>query len=426
MNQNPETITDKKDKNIKSSLSISFSSDVHGSRGMSSDNIPENSTSGKTVDSSKPVPTASQRQRNYNGSRMKSSESFFATRSDVFEIDGHVERLSNQLQKNYRSKSKKSNIWNAKRAPLKRFLMCSCIRAPSVFSSDEICLYAKVGDLLLYREGTSFEQRYLSPEVMRGIKSSLDGKYIPKTRHIKMWNHIGIVVSLYNEEDEAEVGEYIKYILYADDIGLRLRKLNEVTNSCVIAHDLCSLRPVQIKNSKQEQLYSKFVDDIESIALLAQNGKLLWSNFEQAERCKNNERSTIDEDLLLILDNPFVSRFHALFTQRMHDLSFSPSQEGIQEATRLFYSMLAVHQENVKVQEQNSGALEKLNSFGTSGNTAVIPLEMIFKSLSVMNEDEGESKQSDHEFSMRLKNMLSGMDDDSDGQVSLVCMVFPR
>ena len=88
--------------------------------------------------------------------------------------------------------------------------------------------------------------------------------------------------------------------------------------------------------------------------------------------------------------------------------------------------MLAVHQENVKVQEQNSGALEKLNSFGTSGNTAVIPLEMIFKSLSVMNEDEGESKQSDHEFSMRLKNMLSGMDDDSDGQVSLVCMVFPR
>jgi hypothetical protein len=350
---------------------------------------------------------------------MKSSESFFASRSDVFEIDGHVERLSNQLQKNHRSHSKKSNTWNAKRSFLKRFFMCASIHSPSLFSSDEICLYAKVGDLLLFREGTSFEQRYLSPEVMRGIKSSLDGKYIPKTRQIKMWNHIGIVVSLYN----AELGDYVKFILYADDIGLRLRTLSEVTNSCVIAHDLCSLRPVNIKNSKQQQLYSMFVDDIECVAQLAQNGKLLWSSIEQAERCKDEDRSTIDEDLLVILDNPHISRFNALFTQRMHKLSFSPSQEGIQEATRLFYSMMAVHQENEKVEWGGSTKSSHNLSFGKSGDTDTLPLEIIFKSLSVMNEDEGESKQGDHEFAMRLRNMLQGMDDDRDGQVSLVRML---
>lgn len=427
--QGPETIIDTEEKDnkskrkLRSNMSISFASDVNRSVEFPSDNISgqsspakEKTVDSKTLDSSKPLPTTSQRKRDYNASRVKSSESFFTTRSDVFEIDDHVERLSNQLQKSYRSKSRKTNTWNTKKSPLKRFFMCSLFRAPRMFSSDEICMYAKVGDLLLFREGTSFEHRYLSPEVMRGIKSSLDGKYIPKTRQIKMWNHVGIVVSLYDEETT----EYVKFLMYADDIGLRLRKLAEVTNSCVIAQDLCSLRPIQIKNSKQQQLYSQFVDDIESVALLAMDGKLLWSNFQQAERFKNEDWTTLDKDIVMILENPFVSRFHTLFTQRMHDLSFSPSLEGIQEATRLFYSMMAVYQQNEKVEQENSNSFQKMDSFGKAENTKQLPLTMIFKSLSVMNEDAGESKQSDHEFSMRLSTMLQGMDDDKDGLVSLV------
>jgi hypothetical protein len=422
--QGQETRIEKEDKKAKPSLSISFASD--GNHSIEDSNISAGKSPTKLMSSGSKTnesqsPTKSQRQRNYNNKRFKSSESFFKSRSDVFEIDGHAERLSNQIQKNHRSQSKKTNKWNAKRAPLKRFFKCSCVLAPSVFSADEICVYAKVGDLLLFREGASFEQRYLSPEVMRGIKSSLDGKYIPKVRQIKMWNRIGIVVSLYDDETD----DYTKYILYADDIGLRLRKLSEVTNSCVIAKDLCSLRPVNIKNSKQQHLYSTFVDDLESVALLAQNGKLLWSNFERAERCQGADRSTIDDDTLLILDHPHVSRFHKTFTERMQKLSFSPSQEGIREATRLFHSMLAVNHVNEKAGDSSSSSsaiqsLNKLASFGKSGDNDTLPLELIFKSLSVMNDDEGKSKQGDHEFAMRLRNMLGNMDEDKDGHVSLV------
>mmetsp|Transcript_28432 Transcript_28432/g.48060 ORF Transcript_28432/g.48060 Transcript_28432/m.48060 type:complete len:533 (-) Transcript_28432:2918-4516(-) len=358
---------------------------------------------------------SSKKLRKYSTSRVKSSSSFFSHRSDVFEIEDQVERLSTQLQKEYRSHSHQSNAWNAKKSPFQRFLMCACIRAPRVFSSDEINLYARVGDLLLFREGTTFEQSYLCPEVMRGIKSSLDGKYIPKTRHIKMWNHVGIVVSVFS----AETSEYVKHLLYADDIGFRLRKLSEVTNSCVISHNLCSLRPVKVKNSKlQKELYSTLVDDLESIAVLASRGKLLWSNFELAEQPKSSD-AEIDEDVRLLLDNPILTRFHSLFVERMHNLSFTPSQEGIQEATRLFYSMLAVHREHADDDEGNGSmkSIQKIASFGKVEET--IPLAIIFKSLSVMNDDEGESKQGDHEFGMRLKNMLISMDDNKDGLVSL-------
>lgn len=421
LNQGPETIesSDHGNHNSKSvaPLTVGTESDrnIDVDRSISpgkSLTVPKSPAISKASEST----AQNNKLRKYSTSRAKSSRSLFSNKSDVFEIEDQVDRLSHQIQKEYRSHTHESNAWNPKKSIFKRFLICSCFRAPRVFSSDEINLYARVGDLLLFREGTTFERSYLSPEVMRGIKSSLDGKYIPKTRYIKMWNHIGIVVNVFS----AETMEYVKHILYGDDIGLRLRKLSEVTNSCVISHNLCSLRPVKVKNSKQNQMYTNLVDDLESIALLSQRGKLLWSNFELMEKAKPVDRDTVDDDIKVLLDNPILCRFHELFVERMHHLSFSPSQEGIQEATRLFYSILAVHRENTDEESGTMKSMQKISSFSNSEDTETIPLAIIFKSLSVMNEDEGESKQGDHEFGVRLKNMLISMDDNKDGMVSLV------
>ena len=151
--QVPETTTvneeNSSNSNAKLNKSISFASEsnrsISGVEDNTTDNTPGQSSTIKKLSSAdsktsdpQQSPRSPKRLRKYNASRSKSSETFFASRSDVFEIDAHVEKLSNQLQKNYRSQSKKSNIWNAKRSTLKRFFMCSFFRSPRVFSSDEI------------------------------------------------------------------------------------------------------------------------------------------------------------------------------------------------------------------------------------------------------------------------------------------------
>ena len=410
----PET----NDDNSSSKLNISIKHDNH-TEGEGNTPTEKRVFPLNTMDSSKSFASTSKSKhtRGDNESTRSKTSKSVRNKSDVFEIDDHIDRLADKLQKDYRSRSKTSNEWNAKKPALTRFLMCSCLRAPRMFSATEICSYARIGDLLLFREGVTFESEYLSPEVLRGVKSSLDGKYIPKTRYIKLWNKIGIVVSLKSEQDD----EFIKYILHADDIGLKLRKLSEVTNSCVISRDLCSLRPVCIKNKKNQQLYSEFVDDLESIALLARDGKLLWSNFEKVDAHKNDDKATLEEDIALVLDNPKLTRFSGLYTQRMRRLSYSPSLEGVQEATRLFYSIMAVHQHNGNNTVLHSS--QKL-SMADRSEEDFIPLELIYKSLTVMNDDEGQSQQGDQEFAIRLRNMLKNMDENNDGRVSLVRVYF--
>lgn len=363
--------------------------------------------------------TRSQKQKKYNSSRTKSSSSYFTERNDVFEIEEHVEKLSTHLEKQYRVQSSKNNQWTARRSYVERFFKGSCFRAPRLFSCDEICQYSKVGDVLLFREGSSFENQYLSPEVMRGIRSSLDGKYIPKNRSIKMWNNAAIVVSLCHEDS----GELLKYALYADRTGLRIRKLSELTNSCNLSRNLCALRPLKIKNDKHRELYADLVDDLESVALLSMDGKLLWTNFAQAFSCVNGNRSNNEEDFSLILDNPILMRFYKNFIDRMQRFAYFPSQEGVQEATRLFYSILAIYLENCKNNKSSDSKTDGRSNFSSKSSfeksEQPLPLDFIHKSLSVMNDEKGESMNSDIEFTTRLRSLLQNMDDDNDGHVSL-------
>jgi len=331
---------------------------------------------------------------------------------DVFEIDEHWKTLSDKVETKEK-KQHKGNVPSRRKPLLMRAFKCMFFRSPSTLSADRLHDICKTGDLLLLRQGTTFEGTMLAPGVVRGIRSTLDGKYMPKTRHLNLWTHVGVVVSLDPVEarwaESSKSGsskkhvqvyeERVKCVLLADDRGITVTPLRDVlaaaeASALSESFPVCALRPLAA-SPMAANTYCTFADGLEELAALcgANSRCLTWGNIiDSAPEDSSSKQSSCFVNKKLIT-------FGTLFLNRISAASFRPSEENMAEAARLF-NMIYVSQES-----SHSDCERKVPTGALRSN-----METLLKRSGGI---------ADMESNARLEEMQRQMDSDCDGMISL-------
>jgi hypothetical protein len=255
----------------------------------------------------------------HQSSESKSNE--FSEEKDLFEVEKQLKGLHRSIDA---SKQTQHNAFVHSKPLFLRLFTCSIITQPAYRSMDQIHNSAKTWDLFFQRRGTEFEGDVLSQDILRGIKSTLDGKYMPKSCHLKLWTHVGIVItlsakqttpkpspratsalvsplplSLTAEEPSKPRRTFLsrvtpqrevktKYLLIANERGISLRNFQEVLATCDLitkgslptGRYVAAYRPIRVTKLGIPQ-YCHMCDYLEEIARLAQaaGGLLLWRDL---------------------------------------------------------------------------------------------------------------------------------------------------
>jgi hypothetical protein len=290
-------------------------------------NISSKQNSSTTPPSSSPPSVVIKKSRTLSFLRQSSGSKSndFSEEKDLFEVEKQLKGLHHSINA---SKQTEHNAFIHSKPLFLRLFSCSTLLTqPASRSMDQIHNSAKSWDLFFQRKGNQFEGEVLSEDVLRGVKSTLDGKYMPKSCHLKLWSHVGIVIalsaqttpkpsprggsvpsvvpvpsrplSLTAEEPPKTRKTFLsrvtpqrevktKYLLIANERGLSLRNFQEVLSTCdlIIRGSLptgryvAAYRPIRVTKLGVPQ-YCLMCEYLEKFAKLAQanGGLLLWRDL---------------------------------------------------------------------------------------------------------------------------------------------------
>ena len=416
---------------------------------------------------------------------------------DVYNVEEQTLLLSEQLNKPTAHRREKSF--------LRRALSCTCFTSPRSLSAEELYSAAKTGDLFFDRKGVVLEGQRLAHDIIRcpapprpvrrndvsvclclcvclcvclsdvpcggrGIRSTVDGKYIPKRRHLQLWTRVGFLVSLSDTSAPppaktrrlswagrpAESQEATKYVLFADNRGLRLTALRdllsivELTASLTFLDDnryVASLRPVLV-TGQGVAAYCTYADGLEEIASACRlsGGCLPWEALVSPVEASTNPPPSPSVSLtssgpsrqpffqggshvsslsypeesssVRLQASAWVREFADQYFSRLRGVLFMPSAENIAEATRCFHLIAASYPKQQRGEEDS----DWLDMSGRAKRGVQVPLAFLKKHLAglLQRGQQSGGHVGDQQFDERLGAMLRHMDGDGDGSISLV------
>jgi hypothetical protein len=122
---------------------------------------------------------------------------------EMFEIEKQLKRLHHSINS---SKQKEHNSYIQQKPFYFRLLSCHYFfKQPTKCSLEIIYQQSKTCDLFFQRKGYEFEGDLLSKDILRGVKSTLNGKYLPKSCHLNLWNHVGIIITITNKQITSKI-----------------------------------------------------------------------------------------------------------------------------------------------------------------------------------------------------------------------------
>lgn len=249
---------------------------------------------------------------------------------EMFEVEKQLKRLHHSINA---SKQKEHNAYIQFKPFYHRFFTCGFMTQPSHCTMETLYERSKTCDLFFQRKGYEFEGDLLSEDILRGVKSTLEGKYMPKSCHLNLWSHVGIIISLTTKQNTTKPSPRemttpttqialpissqtplslladqpkpqhrksilsrilplkeikTKYLLVANERGISLRNFHEILATCDVilrgslptGRYVAAYRPIRVTKLGIPQ-YCHMCEYLEEIAraALAAGGLLLWRDL---------------------------------------------------------------------------------------------------------------------------------------------------
>jgi hypothetical protein len=307
---------------------------------------------------------------------------------------------------------------------------------------------------------------------------------MPKTRELQLWSRVSFVVCVGSMASVSvqkartrrmswagrpvEPKVSTKYILFADNRGMRIRPLrdvlsaNELQTCLTYMNDnryVSALRPVVVKSAGVAS-YGHYADGLEELVglCLDKGGYLPWSALRRFSVASGSAspppRAAPSRSLSSALSrgsrgdsvdslwhaddeqagvSPWLHSFADKYFRRLQGVAFQPAAETIAEATRCFHLIaanFAQQPEAAREAYSSQGGSAKLVSKmlgrgvsgGGSGEWEQVPADFLKAHLAGMLQQGARSGGGvgDSLFDERLQEMLTHMDEDADGSISLV------
>ena len=154
---------------------------------------------------------------------------------------------------------------------------------PSSVTYEKIYCDSGTGDIFLQRHIQrigAIGGLALSPEIVLGLQSALNGMHQPRSVTLEPWNFVGIIVKF-------PLGK--KYVLSCGKVGIELHSLQEILFACAQSGISCAWRKLQWTEISAESSRNS-IDAIVRLAGLARRGDCTWEAV--AEVFANEEAYT--------------------------------------------------------------------------------------------------------------------------------------